>query len=144
MQGDAPAEGRKTQCAIAAVVETVDRVDLKRSDPDVGLLDGEDEGGEGTTRAYVALIHHGKGCQKAIQHRVNAKTTRTLGRTNPSRIDSAWRGVSGAVPQFVPRPHPRTDEVSQRVRRYASGVTSPAPLSWYAVLMITCDMYPLR
>ena len=89
----------------------------------------------------VALIHHGKGCQKAIQHGLNVRTTSTLGWTNPSRIDtrthSAWRCVSGAVPCFAPPP--RTDEVNQMVRRYASGVVDPAPLSWYAAICAVYD-----
>ena len=74
------------------------------------------------------------------------KTTSALWRTNRSRMDtrtnSAWRCVSGAVPCFVL--HARTDEVSQMVKKYASGVVIPAPLSWYAVLIKTCDMYALR
>ena len=35
------------QWAIAAAAESVYRVDLKRADIDPGLLDGDDEGGEG-------------------------------------------------------------------------------------------------
>ena len=58
---------------------------------------------------------------------MNVKTISTLGRTDPSRIDvrtdSAWRYASGAVPQSVPCT--RTDEVGQRVMRYASGVPRP-------------------
>ena len=54
--GDASAEGRNTQCAIAAAVETVFRVDLERADPDPGLLDGDDEGGEGTARRRRATL----------------------------------------------------------------------------------------
>ena len=64
------------------------QVDLRRDDLDPHLLDGDDEGDEGTVRgssAYVALIHHGKGCQKAIQHGLNVKTTSMLGRINFSR-----------------------------------------------------------
>ena len=61
---------RNTQRAVAAAAESVYRVDLKRADPDPGLLDGDDEGGEGRrsrrSSACVTLIHHGKGCQKVI------------------------------------------------------------------------------
>ena len=39
---------RNTRWAIAAAVESVYRVDLKRADPAPGLLDGDDEGGKGT------------------------------------------------------------------------------------------------
>ena len=82
-------------------MESVYRVDLKRADQDPRLLDGDDEGCEGTagrSSACVAPIHHGKGCQKAIhhgkgyqkaiQHGLNVKTTITLGRTNSSKIDT--------------------------------------------------------
>ena len=39
---------RNTQWATAAAVESVYNVDLKRADADLGLLDGDDEGGQGT------------------------------------------------------------------------------------------------
>ena len=40
-----------TQHEIAAAVESVYRVDLKRADPDLGLLGGDDGGGKGRGRA---------------------------------------------------------------------------------------------
>ena len=71
----------------------------------------------------------------AIQYGFRVATIVTLGRTHPrrtdTRMDSTWRWVSGAVP--VPRS--RTDEVTLKVRRYPSGVITPAPLSWYAETM---------
>ena len=61
---------KEYQWAIAAAMESVYRVDLKRADPEPGLLDGDDEGGEGRrsrrSSACVTLIHHGKGYQQAI------------------------------------------------------------------------------
>ena len=109
--GAAQAEGeggrgwRNTQCAIAAAVESVYGVDLKRAGSDPGLLDGDDSGGGAVERLRRALIDHGTGYHTAIEYGLNVRTTSTLGRTTASRvntrIDSAW--------------------VSQRVRRYASG-----------------------
>ena len=54
--GDAQAEGEKeggwrnTQWAIAAAMESAYKVDLKRADPDLASLNGDDQGGEGTAR----------------------------------------------------------------------------------------------
>ena len=55
MRGDAQAERggrgwRNAQWVIAAAVESVYKVNLKRAGPDPGLLDGDDEGGEGKAR----------------------------------------------------------------------------------------------
>ena len=74
-------------------MESVYRVDLKRGDPDPGLLDGDDGGGEGAAKresACVALIDHGKGLREGNLVRVEGGEYHHNKRTETS-MDATWR-----------------------------------------------------